>query len=99
MLYSCATWVALSLTPGGAGTQEDRDDTLDAECVRENEVQTEAQAEEEAAQEEQRMSMFARDDEQPNPWPCDALGKVPLLCQISGVVLSLFCTFPYSQPG
>ena len=56
----------------------DRDDTLDAECVRENEVQTEAQAEEEAAQEEQRMSMFTRDDEHPNPWLAGLLAKVSL---------------------
>lgn len=58
------------------GKDEERDDTLDSECVRENEVQTEAQAEEEAAQEEQSMSMFTRDDEQPNPWSADVLNKV-----------------------
>eukprot|EP00048_Salpingoeca_helianthica_P023358 m.23852 g.23852 ORF g.23852 m.23852 type:complete len:4219 (+) comp8583_c1_seq1:2019-14675(+) len=64
-----------------AGSVQVRADGLDEECVRENEVQTEAQAEEEAAQEEQRMSMFARDDEQPNPWPADLLAKVPNLAQ------------------
>jgi hypothetical protein len=59
-----------------ADSRADRDDALDAECVRENEVQTEAQAEEEAAQEEQRTSMFTRDDEQPNPWAAELLAKV-----------------------
>ncbi len=85
-----------------ADAAKERTEGLDEECVRENEVQTETQAEEEAAQEEQRMSMFARDDEQPNPWPADLLAKVRgvyvyvcmCVCVCASHVKILYARFP-----